>query len=296
LSNRTAAFLDADFLKKLENLSLISKKIRRGRLRGEHSAYRRGASLDWSDYRSYQPGDDFRSIDWNIYSRLGKIFVKLYTAEEDLTVYLLIDSSASMDTGSPNKLRYGIRIAAALGYIGVLGLDRVGAFSFSDTVKAVLPPLRRKEHIFQLFDFLERIEGGGGTNFPGVISRLTTMNLRPGLVILISDFFDKGEITRELRRLLFAGHDLILVQVHSDEEMDPDIKGPVSLEDIETGVRRKLFADRKTLGLYKTELDHRFTGLEKFALDSRIEYMIAGTSLPLEQLVFRYLRQGIHLR
>src|SRR5436309_6958225 len=139
-----STLLDPPFLGKLEQLSLVSKKLFAGQLKGEKRSTRRGISVEFADYRDYSAGDDLRYVDWNTYARLEKLFLKLFVEEEDLHVYLLVDASRSMAYGAPPKFDYARKIAAALGYIGLSNFDRVGATVFTDRMLHHLPPVRGK--------------------------------------------------------------------------------------------------------------------------------------------------------
>ena len=142
-------FFDSAFLKKLELLSIISKRIRAGQTKGERKSIKRGHSLEFADYRNYSLGDDLRYLDWNVYGRLDKLFIKLFAEEEDLHVHILIDSSKSMEFGNPTKLDYAKKVSAALGYIGLANYDAVGVGSFSGRLSSYVPPMRSKARVFQ---------------------------------------------------------------------------------------------------------------------------------------------------
>ena len=146
------ALLDPDFLRRLEQLTLISKRIFLGRLKGERRSSRRGASVEFADYRNYTTGDDLRYVDWNTYARLEKLFLKLFIEEEDLHVYLLLDTSESMLYGQPSKLDYARRVAAALGYIGLSSFERVGVTVFGDGVQSHLAPVRGRTQVLRFFE------------------------------------------------------------------------------------------------------------------------------------------------
>src|SRR4029453_3239639 len=138
-------------MRKLETLRLLARKVFRGQSQNDRTTLRRGMGLEFSDYRRYNPGDDFRYVDWNVYSRLDRLFLKVFTAEEDLTVHILLDTSQSMRLGTPPKLDYARRVAAALGYIGLNSLDRVGVVSFADELGTSMPPQRGRPQIFSIF-------------------------------------------------------------------------------------------------------------------------------------------------
>jgi uncharacterized protein (DUF58 family) len=194
---------DQDFLQKLEYLSMISRRIYRGETRGSHSSYKKGVSPDFADYRSYQPGDDFRMIDWNIFGRLDRLFVKLYTEEEDLSVHVLLDASLSMTYGDPRKIDYARRVAAALAYIAICSLDRVGITTFAAGLGGALAPHRGRTQLLHLFDYISRIAPQGGTRVSQSLEDYALRTARPGLAIVISDLLDPEGYTRGLLALLY---------------------------------------------------------------------------------------------
>src|SRR5438445_417802 len=157
--------LDAPFLKKLERLSLITKRQFAGQMKGEKRSVKRGTSVEFADYREYVPGDDLRYVDWNTAARLEKLFVKLFIEEEDLYLALLVDTSKSMDFGSPKKLHYAGRVAAALGYIGLSNYDRVGLTAFAGGIGDALPTKRGKAGVLPFFAYLNRMKADGTTSF-----------------------------------------------------------------------------------------------------------------------------------
>src|SRR5438093_2308585 len=148
-----AALLDPQFLRKLDTLSLRSRRLARAGLRGERRSRTLGRGVEFADYRSYQVGDDYRHIDWSIYSRLDRLFIKLFSEEEDINVHLFVDTSGSVGWGAPRKLDYAARIAAAVGYIGLVNLARVGAVASAARVQRPLPPRRGRGRLFRLFAF-----------------------------------------------------------------------------------------------------------------------------------------------
>ncbi len=287
--------LDPAFLKKLESLALVSKKLRRGRNRGERMTYRKGSSLEFADYRSYQPGDDLRYIDWNIWSRLDRLFIKLFAAEEDTTVHLLIDTSASMGFGTPSKLDWAARLAGALGYLAIRRLDRVGVAAFSDGLGAYLRPVRRRDHVFSLFRYLEKMKPSRGTRFSESLSKYLNACDRPGLAVVISDLLDPEGYETGLYSLLYRKFDIILVHIMAEEEISPPARGALELTDSETGLKRRINLDRSLLGSYRRHLKSFLNDAERFALGHRIDYLRVTTDLPVEDAVLRYLRQGAYL-
>lgn len=287
---------DAGFLRKLERLEIIAKKLFRGLLRGEHTTARRGRGLEFSDFRRYRPGDDFRHIDWNIYSRLDRLFLKLYAAEEDLTLHVLIDSSASMAFGEPLKFDYARRLAAALGYIGLSNLDRVGLSTFNHRLSASLTPLKAKHQITTLLNFLRNLHCSEQTRFGAPLSEFAARYHNPGLVILISDLFADEAAQLGLEALRQSGHDVIVVQLLSAEELDPTLEGVLNLVDAEDASELKITVDANLRALYQARLAEFLKRFEDYCRQQSIEYLRASTAVPFEDLVLKYLRQGTYLR
>src|SRR5438067_11742282 len=157
----TQPLLDPQFLARLEQLELVSKKIFMGRMKGERRSKRKGQSVEFADYRNYVVGDDLRFLDWNLYARLDRLFLRLFMEEEDLHFYVLIDNSLSMDFGTPSKLHYAKQVAAALGFIGLVNLDRVVVEAFNDRLVQSLPAVRGRRSLWRLIDFLQKIQSAG---------------------------------------------------------------------------------------------------------------------------------------
>lgn len=287
---------DADFMRKLETLRFLARRVFRGQTQGERNTLRRGMSLEFSDYRSYHAGDDFRYIDWNVYSRLDQLFLKVFTAEEDLTIHLLLDTSQSMQLGTPPKVDYGKRVAAALGYIGLSHLDRVGAVAFADELGMPKPPQRGRQQIFPLLRYLESLPCRGGTELNRVLQNYATRSHRSGLAIVISDLFDPGGYERGLDALAYNRFDVLLIQLVDDSELRPQFDGALRLQDIESAQQRRLTVNRRLLDLYRQKVNAYFAAIETFCARRNIEYLRASTVVPFEDLVLRYLRRGVYLQ
>ena len=286
---------DPSFLRKLEYLKLVAGRLHRGERRGEHETYRKGTSLEFTDYRSYQEGDDFRYIDWNIYNRLDRLMVKLFAAEEDLTLHILLDDSRSMAFGQPSKIDCACRMGAALGYIGLANLDRVGVTTFAEELGDSLPPHRSRKHIFSLFNYLSNIECEGATNINRTLVNFSLRSKRPGLAVVLSDLLDENGFEEGLKALLYRNYDVVLIQILDEEEIEPGMKGAFRLIDSESGIRRKVTVDSTILKLYRDRLGRFFQKIEEFCLSRGIEYMRTSNQVPVEDLVLKYLRQGMHL-
>lgn len=286
---------DAEFMRKLETLRFLARKVFRSQSHGDRTTLRRGMSLEFSDYRRYQAGDDFRYVDWNVYSRLDQLFLKIFTAEEDLTVHLLVDTSQSMQLGEPSKLDYAKRVAAALGYIGLSNLDRVGVVSFADELGIPKPPQRGRQQIVSLFRYFDALQCQGGTNLNRVLRTYATQSSKTGLAIVISDLFDANGYEQGLDALASSRFDVLLIQLVDESEMYPQLDGALRLYDIESAQQRKLTVNRRLLELYRQKVAAYFADIEAFCFKRNIEYLRASTVVPFEDLVLRYLRRGYYL-
>jgi uncharacterized protein (DUF58 family) len=291
-----AAVFDAAFLHKLEQLELLARKIFRGLLRGERTTARRGRGLEFSDFRHYRPGDDFRHIDWNIYARLDQLFLKLHAAEEDMTLNLVVDASASMAFGEPSKFDHARRLAAALAYIALGNLDRVAVGAFADGLTAVLPATRSRRHMGRLLAFLGELPCAGPTRLGAALREFSTRTRSPGLVILISDLLGVQDAQAGIDALRVGGHDVVVIQLLAEAEIAPPLDGALQLVDAETGEALEVTVDAELRRGYQRELERQLAALEAFCRRRGIEYLRASTAIGFEDVVLKYLRQGMHLR
>lgn len=292
-----AVLFDKEFLRKLESLAFIARRLYHGEARGAHMSVRRGTSLDFADFRSYQPGDDFRSIDWGIYGRLDRLVVRLYAEEEDLTIHLLLDSSASMAFGAPPKMDYARRLAAALGFVGIGSLDRVGVTTFAAGLSGALAPRRGRVQLFHLLEHMSALTAGGSTDIARSLEDYARRSRSPGLAIVISDLLDDSRDgwRRGVQALLFHDFEVVLVHVLDREEIGPRELGALRFTDMETGRTLPLHVDRALLAAYRQKAAGFFAEVESFCLKNGVEYLRAATVVPFEDVVLRYLRQGTHL-
>lgn len=281
-----------DFLKKLERLAFISGKIPNGAFPGAQKTYRKGSSLEFSDYRSYSNGDDIRSIDWSVWKRLGQFFVKLYSADLDRTISIIIDTSKSMGTGNPDKLTFSLQAAASLGYIGLRNQDRVGVISIGETVLDYMKPVRGEGKTISLFNFLSSLKVSGKTNLAESLKVFSNKVPKNGIVILFSDLFDYQGFKEGLYHLLYNRVDIIVLHILSEEDLVPDFSGPIKLIDSETGAVLNLTMDREAAEAYKKVISEYFLEVEKLCLQNRIEYIRVSSSIPFEDLILKYMRQG----
>lgn len=291
----TTSLLEPEFLRKLEQLSIVSKKVFAGQLKGERRSSRRGTSVEFADFRNYSLGDDLRYVDWNTFARLEKLFLKLFVEEEDLHVYLLIDGSQSMAYGSPAKFEYAKRIAAALGYIGLTNLDRVGATVFAEKMRDHLPPTRGRQQVFPYFSFLERAQAGGRTSLAASLKEYALKTRRPGVAILISDFFDP-EWETGLKALLHRRFQVSAIHVLDRTELRPDLVGDLKLVDCETGEEREITISAGLLKDYQKTVDQFCGGIQETCRRYGADYIQAVTDQPFEDMILKWMRRAGLLR
>lgn len=284
---------DESFLRRLERLAILSKRALAGEIQGERRSPRRGQSVEFADYRNYTRGDDFRQIDWNVYARLERFFVKLFVEEEDLTVHLVVDTSRSMDWGDPTKLWYAQRAAAALGYIALAGFDRVTVAAVESALREQMPPRRGKGQVFALFEFLAGLRADGATNLAVALKRYARQVRRPGPLILLSDLLDPGWQVG-LRALQVRPFEITVLHILAPEELDPPLEGDLRLIDVETGQAVEITADFDLLERYRQDVHAWRDEIRRFCGRRGIAYVPLDTRVPFEELVFALLqRRGV---
>lgn len=303
-SNPSPSILPPDFLRRLETLTLIARQAQRGQWQGERRSPKRGQSVEFADYRTYVPGDDFRLIDWNAYARLEKFFLKLFVEEEDLTVHLLLDTSRSMDwppetTGQfVHKLTYARRAAAALGYIALTGLDRVTVSALAEANGSYFAPHRGRQHAFALFDFLEQVSTTDRIDLGQALARYATQARRPGPLLIFSDLFDLSASGATssfawadgVTALLARRFEVSLIHLLAPDEADPALDGDLRLLDSETGQAVEITADYEALTRYQTGLVTWQREIRRWSAQRNVTYVPVTTDVPFEAFVFTFLR------
>ncbi len=296
MSSATGPLLDPAFLKKLERLSVASRRPLPGHRKGEKRSPRRGTSIEFADYREYVTGDDLRYVDWKAYARLERLFLKLFVEEEDLSVHLLVDGSQSMDFGRPlTKFLYARKVAAALGYIGLVKYDRVGVSSFGQASGRRVPTLRGRASVPQLFGYLQNLRPGGGTDFSRTLQNYVLRAGAPGVCVVLSDFFDP-HWERGVRALLARRFHVVLLQVLDPKEVEPDLAGDLRLVDAETGESREISVTPHLLARYRQALEAFCGGLADMAGRHGMDYVRVTTETPFEDLLLKTLRGAGLLR
>jgi len=293
--------LEPLWMAKLERMELVSRKIFRGRMKGERRSSRKGQSVEFADFRNYVAGDDLRFIDWNLFARLDRLYLKLFLEEEDLHVSVLVDDTPSMKFGSPTKLWKATQIAASLGYIGLCRGDRVSISSFRSTKPAVYRG--RVSTARMLVSLTEIQEASNDALTPpkpksvqpviGMSSAVKTFCLRntgKGVVVIISDLMDKNGYEAALKMLLAKELDIFLIHLLSPEEFSPTLTGDLKLVDCEDGDTREVSISSPMLARYKQTLAGFIATAKEFCQRRGIAYVSTRSDTPVETLIEQYLR------
>ena len=315
--------LDPAFLRKLERLRIQARRAFPGTMRGERRSTRKGASVEFRDFRKYEAGDDFRYVDWSIFARLERLMLRQFVEEEDVRIDILIDQSRSMRFGKPlTKFDFARRAAAALAFLAVSSLDRVSVATFDSDLRARIRPLRGRGHLHSVLAFLEKLSlehqevesressanaddglpgGDAGeslddpekaTNLGAVIRRYQQSNVRPGILFVISDFFDDGDFRVEMKLLAQRGFDLNLIQVLAAEELEPSFRGDLMLVDSESGAAREVTVNERVLAAYRSALAGYTSSLGSFCQATGIAYAMVTADVSFEDLLLKRLVEG----
>ncbi len=275
---------------------MVSRKTFNGQLRAERRTKKVGSGIEFADHRKYSLGDDFRYIDWNVYGRVDRLLLRLFEEEEDLHIYILLDTSRSMLIGEPLKLHYAMRVAAALAYIGLANLDRVGLFGFNEGLGQRMPVARGKRRIFKVFQFLRGLEAGGITKLGSAMDTFVRQNKRRGLAVVISDFYDPKGFEEGINTLRYNKFEPFVLQVYDQKEANPQFHGDLTLVDCETGTSKEVTISRSLLEQYKHEHEKYCGELSDFCTSRAIPYFRTHTQIPFDDLVLRIFRLGGFLR
>jgi len=292
----TEPLLESSFLRKLDRLGIVMKRAMAGDLQGERRSPRRGSSVEFADFRPYTAGDDIRQIDWNLYARAERFYLKLFVAEEELNVHLLVDTSASMDWGAPNKLRYAKQLAAAFGYIALTNLDRVSVTAFgAGAGGARLPGVRGKRGALPLFGFLQGLGGGTGGDLTKACRSYVQGARTPGPLLLCSDLLDAGW-KEALGALSARPFEVTVMHILAPQELDPQLDGDFKLVDVESGQPVEISADLELLRRYKEQLTAWQAEIESYCSARGMNYLPVDTSTPVEEFVISRMRSRGILR
>jgi uncharacterized protein (DUF58 family) len=284
-------FLDPAVLAGLKSLDLVAKTVVDGFISGLHRSPDFGFSQEFAEYRAYYPGDDLRHVDWNVFARTEKMYLKRFKGETNTLVTVLIDASGSMKYSSRGmeKLEYARFLAASIIYLAHIQRDATGLVVFDDVVRNFVPPSSRQGQMMRLLHALDQAEAGARTDFAKPFSHLVDFLRKRGLVVAISDFWENPEdVIRAVGPLRTRGNELVLFHVLDPEEIAPKFKGPLLLEDIESGTKMQVTPDyaRKE---YSGKMAAHLEDIRQRAIASGIDYFLCDTSRPLDAALREYL-------
>lgn len=283
---------DEAFLRRLNRLRLVTRRVRPGQLQGERRSPKRGYSVEFVDYRPYAPGDDFRQIDWHVYARLDRFFVKLFAEEEDVVVHVLLDASRSMAWGRPAKIETARRIAGALGYIALNGLDRVTLTAFGNRT-VTLPARRGRQSALALFSFLEKAEPSGAIPLGEALHRYAVAARRPGPLFLLSDLL-APDWEEGLRALVARRFEVTVLHILSPEELDPPLRGDLRLLDSEWNTAVEITLDEHTAARYRQTVEAWRNEVWHWCASRDVRYVFIPSNMAVDRVIFSTLvRHGI---
>jgi len=278
--------LDREFLERLERLTLRWHKSFAGLVGGHNVSRFAGPGQEFLDHRSFHHGDDLRAVNWRAYLRLEKLFLKMFQVEPRVPVRMLIDLSGSMTAHGGRKLDYARRLAAALCYVGLVRLDSIGVHGFSDRLGHRILSAGGRHRFTGVMDAIAELPAGGATSYLAVVRQFISAYSQRGLLIIISDFLDDSGCERALQYLTDFGHELLLLQLWTEEDRTPPWTGEMDLRDAETGAALKLDFDDTARRRYTQAFDEYCSTIQNLALHSGGRWAGIATSQPLEDVIF----------
>ncbi len=285
--------LGSNLMSSLDKIDIVARKIFSGKIQGERKSKRRGSSVEFADYRQYSAGDDLRFIDWNVYARLDKLFMKIFLEEEELTLGIAIDSSASMDFGNPNKFDFARRLAMALGYTALSSHNKVTVFSFNSNGVQRLTGLRGRQRTREMGQWLLDSVASGGTSFADACKTISSSRVGRGVLVILSDLLDQEGVSQGLKYLVGGGWDIFVIQILAPEEISPidaGLEGDLRLEDVETGEACDVTATALLVSNYKKRLEEHCDNLREQCVRIGIGSARVSTDINIEKLLIEFLR------
>jgi uncharacterized protein (DUF58 family) len=252
-----------------------------------------GYSVDFADYRKYNYGDDVRYIDWSIYARLKKLFLRQFRAESELTIHILLDTSNSMNYGHPSKLLFARKLAAACGYVGLGKQDRVGLTTFSDRLHSFLPPQRGNQQLVHILKMLDQSVPGGVSEFEPAFRSYVGRASTRGLAVILSDYFSPSGYQNAFRCLSFAGFEVVVIRILAVEELSPELEDGTELKDLEHGEMHGPIVSDGALSRYRRRMSEYSRGLATFCIGEGYPFVEVTSSISFEDLTLRLMRAGI---
>jgi hypothetical protein len=300
--------LPPDLLRRLEQFQLLAARRAKSSARGERRSRARGQSVEFADYRNYVAGDDFRYLDWNLYGRLERLFLKLYEEERELPVRIFLDASESMTFGEPRKFDFARQVAAAVGYVALCGFDRVSVIAFPDppppapgdsnpatrngelAARGALRSVRGRKSAMQFFQNLGALTAGGPANLNEALRRGALEARQAGVAVVLSDFFDPAGYEAGLGALVGRGFQVDVVQILAPDELSPATYGDLRLVDSESGALQEVTFGKFRLKAYQQTVRSFIQRLREFCTARGVNFFTAGSDTDLPDLLLKQLR------
>ncbi|HZV35722.1 MAG TPA: DUF58 domain-containing protein [Verrucomicrobiae bacterium] len=291
------SLLTPELLRRLEQFQLLAARRAKSSARGERRSRARGQSVEFADHRNYVPGDDFRYLDWNLYGRLERLFLKLYEEERELPVRIFLDSSESMSFGEPRKFDFARQIAAAVGYVALCGFDRVSVIPFPDNkeemaIRGALRSVRGKKSTMTFFQNITQLTAKGSANLNEALRRGALEARQAGVAVVLSDFLDPAGYESGLTALVGRGFQVNAVQILAPEELSPSTFGDLRLVDSETGTMQEVTFGRYRMSAYQQMVQNFCQKLREYCQGRGINFFMASSNTALEYLLLKQLRQS----
>ena len=291
------ALLTPELLRRLEQFQLLAARRAKSSAKGERRSRARGQSVEFADYRNYVAGDDFRYLDWNLFGRLDRLFLKLYEEERELPVSIYLDGSESMAFGTPRKFDFARQVAAAIGYVALCGFDRVSLTVFPDVpaeaaVRGALRSVRGRRSALTYFQNLHQLTAQGAADFNEALRRGALQARQAGVAVVLSDFLDPAGYAAGLGALVARGFQVSAVQILAPDEINPTAFGDLRLVDSETGGKQEVTFGRYRLAAYQRTVQNFCQRLREFCKSRGIHCFMAPSDTSLEQLLLKQLREA----
>ena len=291
------SLLSADLLRRLEQFQLLAQRRAKSAAKGERRSRARGQSVEFADHRNYVPGDDFRYLDWNLYGRLDRLFLKLYEEERELPVRIFLDASESMNFGTPRKIDFAKQIAAAVGYVALCGFDRVSMNVFPDAPeqaihRGALRAVRGRKSSLTFFQNLNQVQPKGSADFNQALRRGALEARQAGVAVVLSDFLDPAGYEAGLTALVGRGFSVNAVQILAPEEMNPDTFGDLKLIDSETGTLQEVTFGKYRLAAYQQTVRNYCQRLKEYCQARGMSFFTTTSDASLEKLLLKQLREA----
>ena len=291
-----SGILDAGLLRTLEQFEILARRRTKSGSRGERRSRARGLSVEFADHRHYTAGDDLRYLDWNLFGRLDRLFLKLYEEERELPVRIFLDASESMTFGEPRKFDFARRVAAAVGYVSLCGFDRVAVIPFPERpeeslARSQLRSVRGRKSGVQFLESLESLEPGGAAKLNESLKRGALEARQTGMAVVLSDFLDQDGYEAGLAALVGRGFQVHAVQILSSEELAPTAHGDLRWVDCESGAAQEVTFGRYRMKAYQETVQSYVQKLREHCQSRGVTFLSVSSAAPLEQVLLRQLRE-----